>query len=69
MALRDEINPKINKLLDLEQFLNEQDNRAEWLEVILDEQYSNRAVATLLKRHGFRCDHNLIFRFRTLHAE
>ena len=68
MALRDEIRAKVNKLADLEAFVEAQDNRQEWLDVILDEGFSNYAVAELLTKHGCKVDWNVVYRFRERHA-
>jgi hypothetical protein len=68
MALRDEIQPKINKLAELAKWLDDQPNGEEWYELIYDEQYSNQAVAALLKKHGFVCDFNVVHRFRAKHV-
>ena len=68
MSLRDEIKPKVNKLAELEAFVDSQPNRDEWLEVIFDKQFSTYAIAELLGKHGFKCDWNVVFRFRGRHA-
>ena len=68
MALRDEIKPKQNKTQDLAVWLDAQPNGEEWYEIIYDEQYSCRAVAALLSKHGFKCDANVVVRFRAKHV-
>lgn len=68
MALRDEIKVKQNKLADLQEWVDARPNRDEWLEIILNTEYSMYAVAALLNKHGFRCDHNVVFRFRKKNA-
>ena len=68
MALRDEIQPKINKLADLAKWLDNQPNGEEWYELIYDQQYSNQAIASLLQKHGFECDFNVVHRFRQKHV-
>ena len=65
MALRDEIKPKVNKLAELQAFIDAQPNGDEWLELIMDTGYSTYAVAELLGKYGFKCDWNVVFRFRT----
>jgi hypothetical protein len=68
MALRDEIQPKLNKVAGLEKWLDDQPNGEEWYQIIYDLQYSHLAVAKLLTKHGFACDHNVIARFRQKHV-
>lgn len=68
MALRDEINPKVNKINELDQWLKKQPNRKEWLSIMSDESYSSQAICTLLKKHGFECDWNVVYRYRIKHA-
>jgi len=68
MALRDEINRKVNKLEELSKFIAKQKNSQEWLDVIMDESYSGYAVSVLLNKHKFDADANLIYRFRKSHA-
>ena len=68
MALRDEIKTKQNRLADLTVWLDAQLNGEEWYEIIYDQQYSSAAVATLLNKHGFKADANLIARFRAKHV-
>ena len=68
MALRDEIAAKPNKIGGLGDWLEVQPNKDEWLDVILDEtSFSNNAVAKLLTKHGFKCDWNVVYRFRRRH--
>lgn len=68
MALRDEINPKGNKLAELEEWISKRPNKKEWLDVVLDEAFSNQAVAALLAKHGFKTDWNVVYRFRMRRA-
>ena len=68
MALRDEIKVKPNRVADLAVWLDAQANGEEWYELIYDQQYSSAAVATLLTKHGFKADANLIARFRNKHV-
>ena len=64
MGLRDEITKKVNRLEDLEQWLEKQKNKAEWYDIIDDLGYSNHAIAKLLEKHGFQADHNHVYRLR-----
>ena len=68
MALRDEIKIKQNRIADLAVWLDSQPNGEEWYEIIYDQQYSSAAVATLLNKHNFKADANLIARFRAKHV-
>lgn len=68
MGLRDEIQPKKNRLEELHTWLDQQPNKDEWLDVISDRQFSSHAVAKLLEKHGFKCDHNTVHRMRTKHG-
>jgi hypothetical protein len=68
MALRDEITQKQNKIGDLVTWVNKQKNRKEWLDIILDESFSNQAVAALLSKHGFKTDWNVVYRYRMRHG-
>jgi hypothetical protein len=66
MALRDEIKKKSNLQADLEAWLAKQKNKAEWYEIFDDLEYSNHAIAQLLKKYGFKnVNHNVVFRIRT----
>jgi hypothetical protein len=68
MALRDEIKTKPNRVAELAVWLDAQPNGEEWYEIIYDQQYSSKAVAGLLTKHGFKADANLIARFRAKHV-
>jgi hypothetical protein len=66
VALRDEIKKKANLQADLEAWLEKQKNKAEWYELLDDLDYSNHAIAQLLKKYGFpTANHNTVFRIRT----
>jgi hypothetical protein len=68
MALRDQIKIKQNRLHDLSVWIDAQANGEEWYDIVYDQQYSSNAVATLLCKHGFKADPNLIARFRAKHV-
>jgi hypothetical protein len=68
MGLRDEIQPKLNKVADLAKWLDDQPNGEEWYDLIYDQQYSSQAIASLLAKHGFKCDFNVVHRFRAKHV-
>jgi hypothetical protein len=68
MALRDQISPKVNRLAELDAWIKKQANRKEWLDIIHDQAYSSQAVATLLTKHGFKADWNIVYRFRMRNA-
>jgi hypothetical protein len=68
MALRDEIEPRQNRLHDLGVWIDAQSNGEEWYDLIYNLDYSNHSIAKLLSKHGFKCDWNVVYRFRRKHV-
>lgn len=68
MALRDEIAPKLNRMQELQDWMDSQPNKDEWYEIFRDISFSNKGIAKLLTKHGFKCDHNHVYRLRVKHG-
>ncbi len=70
MALRDELQPKTEKLNTLIEWVKAQPNAAEWHDVLMDYSYSLRALAQLCHKHGApsAITQNTVHRYRERHA-
>lgn len=70
MGLRDELQPKTEKLQTLIDWVQAQPNADEWHEVLMDTSYSLSALAKLCIAHGqTTCTQNVVFRYRERHAQ
>ena len=70
MALRDELQPKKEKLQTLIEWVKAQPNADEWHEVLMDYSYSLRSLAQLCLKHGApkAVTQNTVHRYRERHA-
>lgn len=69
MALRDELEPKTEKLIALIEWVQAQPNVDEWHELLMDTDYSGTALSKLLHKHGHaQANPNTIYRYRARHA-
>ncbi len=50
------------------EWLAAQPNGEEWYDLIYNLDYSNHSIARLLTKHGFKCDWNVVYRFRRKHV-
>jgi hypothetical protein len=70
MALRDELEPKREKLQTLIDWVKTQPNADEWHEVLMDHSFSLRSLALLCIKHGApnTTTQNTVHRYRERHA-